>query len=102
MKYALDQIAHIVEILGVVAVISAIIFGWIQVLQHRFDTRNAALIALASSFDDQEFTAAYLLITTLEKRTKLQELKALGELYEQAALRLGMKFETSGLMIYKA
>ena len=43
----LEQIANIVEILGVMALISAIIFGWIQVRQHRNDTLNAALISLA-------------------------------------------------------
>ena len=48
----LEQIANIVEILGVLALISAIIFGWIQVRQHQNDTRNAALIALSSSFND--------------------------------------------------
>ena len=97
----LDQIANVVEILGVVAVISAIIFGWIQVRQHRYDTRNAALIALASSFEDKEFTDAYRLVTTLKKSTSLEEIKERGAVYEEAALRLGMKFETVGLMIYK-
>ena len=47
--WTLDQIANIVEILGVLALISAIIFAWIQIRQHRNDTRNAALIALTSS-----------------------------------------------------
>ena len=97
----LDQIANVVEILGVVAIVSAIIAGWIQIRQHRYDNRNAALIALASSFEDKEFTDAYLLVTTLEKGTSLAQVREHGDEYEQAALRLGMKFETVGLMIYK-
>jgi hypothetical protein len=34
----LEQIANVVEILGVLALIAAIIFGWIQVRQHRNDS----------------------------------------------------------------
>ena len=97
----LEHIANIVEILGVLALISAIIFGWIQVRQHRNDTRNAALIALSSSFNDQDFTDAYMLVTSLERNISLEEIRARGEDYERAALRIAMKFETVGLMIYK-
>lgn len=97
----LEQIANIVEIIGVLALISAIIFGWIQIRQHRNDTRNAALIALASSFEDQEFTDAYMLVTSLQENITLEEIRAQGKDYERAALRIAMKFETVGLMIYK-
>ena len=97
----LEQIANVVEILGVLALISAIVFGWIQIRQHRNDTRNAALIALASSFEDQDFTDAYLLVTALPKNISLEALCGMGENYERAALRIAMKFETVGLMIYK-
>ncbi len=97
----LEHIANIVEILGVLALISAIIFGWIQVRQHRNDTKNAALIALASSFEDQEFTDAYMLVTSLDDNVTLEEIRERGEVYERAALRIAMKFETVGLMIYK-
>lgn len=97
----LEQIANIVEIFGVLALVSAIIFGWIQVRQHRNDTRNAALIALASSFEDQEFTDAYMLVTSLDESISLEQLRQRGEAYERAALRIAMKFETVGLMIYK-
>ena len=97
----LEQIANVVEILGVLALISAIVFGWIQVRQHRNDTRNAALIALASSFEDQEFTDAYMLVTSLDNNITLDGIRERGEAYEKAALRIAMKFETVGLMIYK-
>ncbi len=97
----LQHIANIVEILGVLALIAAIIFGWIQVRQHRNDTRNAALISLASSFEDQEFTDAYMLVTTLDTNVTLLDIRERGEIYERAALRIAMKFETVGLMIYK-
>lgn len=97
----LDQVANIVEILGVIAIISAILLGWVQVRQYRFDNRNAALIALARSFEDKEFTDAYLLVTSLPRGATMAEIQARGEACEQAALRIGMKFETVGLMIYK-
>lgn len=97
----LDQLANLVEILGVIAIVSAILLGWIQIRQYRYDNRNAALISLARSFEDKEFTDAYLLVTTMEKGASLAQIQACGPAHEQAALRLGMKFETVGLMIYK-
>ena len=97
----LDQVANIVEILGVIAILSALFFGWLQIRQHRNEARNAALMTLASSFEDKDFTDAYLLVTSLEDGTSLAELRAMDEKYEQAVIRLAMKFETIGLMIYK-
>ncbi len=97
----LDQIANIVEILGVIAIVSAMFFGWLQIRQHRSEARNAALIALASSFEDKEFTDAYLLVTSLDDGVSLADMRAMDDKYEQALIRLAMKFETVGLMIYK-
>jgi hypothetical protein len=97
----LGDIANIVEIAGVAAVIAAIIFGWLQVRHYRNESRNAALMELARSFEDKDFTEAYLLVTALPREISLADLQQKGEACENAALRIGMKFETIGLMIYK-
>jgi len=96
----LEDIANIVDILGVLAVVSAIYFGWLQLRNYRRESRNAALMELARSFEDRDFTEAYLLITALPMGISLADLRERGSLYENAATRLAMKYETIGLMIF--
>lgn len=97
----LDEIAQIVEIFGIAAIISVIVFGLIQLKQHRKQRRDDSIIEMARSFEDSEFTEAYRLISSLKENISLAEIEKLGEDYENAALRIGMKFETIGLLIFK-
>ncbi len=56
---------------------------------------------LARSFEDKDCSEAYFLVTSLLRGISLAELQQKGEAYENAAARIGMKFETIGLMSYK-
>ena len=93
--------ANIAEILGVLAIIFGIAFGAIQVQQHRRQVRTTAIMELAKSFEDREFTEAYRLIADLPDDVTGEQLGALGDDYVSAALRVGFKFETIGLLIHK-
>lgn len=93
--------ASIAEILGVLAIIFGIAFGAIQVQQHRKQVRATAIMELARSFEDREFTEAYRLIADLPDDMTAEQLGALGDDYVSAALRVGFKFETIGLLIHK-
>lgn len=93
--------ASIAEILGVLAIIFGIAFGVIQVQQHRRQVRTTSIMELAKSFEDREFTEAYRLIANLPDDITAEELGALGEEHVSAALRVGFKFETIGLLIHK-
>jgi hypothetical protein len=59
-----------------------------------------AILELARSFEDPEFTAAYMLITGLEAGICDKELQAKGPEYVAAAMRVGWKFETVGMLIH--
>ena len=93
--------ANIAEILGVLAIIFGIAFGAIQLQQHRKQVRTTAIMELARSFEDREFTEAYRLIADLPDDTNAAQLGALGDEYVSAALRVGFKFETIGLLIHR-
>lgn len=96
----LSEIANIVEIIGVVAIVSGIAFGLIQLRQHREQTRNMAIHELATSFEDSDFTEAYRILADLQEGMSADELNALGDEYVSAILRVGMKFETIGLLVH--
>ena len=98
---ALSDIASIVEILGILAVVFGLWIGLIQLRMHRKQQRDLAIMECARSFEDREFTEAYGLITELSPGISYDELQALGKEYQEAALRIGMKFETIGLLVFK-
>lgn len=98
---ALSDVANIVEIIGVLAIIFGIFFGVLQLRQHHKQSRDMAIVELARSFEDPEFTEAYILITSLEAGISDKDLRSKGPEYVTAAMRVGWKFETVGVLIYK-
>jgi len=98
---ALSDIANIVEIIGVLAIVFGIIFGMLQLRQHQKQSRDMAILELARSFEEPEFTEAYMLVTGLEVGIGDKELRSRGPEYVAAAMRVGWKFETVGVLIYK-
>jgi hypothetical protein len=98
---ALSDVANIVEIIGVLAIIFGIVFGVLQLRQHQKQSRDMAIVELARSFEDSEFTEAYVLITSLEADISDKDLRSKGPEYVAAAMRVGWKFETVGVLIYK-
>lgn len=95
------EIASIVEIIGMLIVVFGLWIGIRQFRLHRKQRRELAIMECARSFEDREFTEAYRLITELEKGISLEEMKTKGPQYEEAALRVGMKFESIGLLVFK-
>jgi hypothetical protein len=96
----LSDVANLVEIIGIVAIIFGIAFGALQFRQHQKQSRDMAILELARSFEDPEFTEAYLLITGLPVGVRDKELQSRGPEYVAAAMRVGWKFETVGMLIH--
>ena len=97
----LSDFANIVEIVGIFAILFGIAFGLIQLKQHRIQRRELALLECARSFEDEDFTEAYRLISELPAGMTKAQFDKLGERYESAAIRVGMKFETMGLLVHR-
>ena len=98
---SLSDLANIVEIVGIFAILFGVAFGLIQLKQHRIQRRELALLECARSFEDQDFTEAYRLISELPVGMTKAEFDKLGDKYESAAIRVGMKFETMGLLVHR-
>ncbi len=97
---SLSDIANLVEIVGIVAIIFGISFGALQLRQHQKQSRDMAILELARSFEAPEFTEAYMLITSLEVGISDKDLQSKGPEYVAAAMRVGWKFETVGMLIH--
>lgn len=96
----LADLANLVEIIGIVAIIFGITFGLLQLRQHQKQSHDMAILELARSFEAPEFTEAYMLVTSLEAGIRDSELRSKGPEYVAAAMRVGWKFETVGMLIY--
>lgn len=97
----LSVLVNIVQILGILILIYGMWLGLKQFKLQGIQRRDLAIIECARSFEDKEFTEAYGLLTNLEGRLSRELIDNLGEEYESAALRVGMKFETIGLLVFK-
>jgi hypothetical protein len=98
---SLSEIANIVEIVGIFAILFGIVFGVVQLKQQRMQRRELAIIECARSFEDEDFTEGYRLISELPAGMTKAEFDKLDDRYEAAALRVGMKFETIGLLVHR-
>jgi len=97
----LQTFSELAEIFSFLTVIAAIIFGFIQIRQYQMRRRDLAAIELVRSVQDSEFTKAFRLIHSLPENIAAAELNAKGTEYVDAALALGMKYETIGLLVFK-
>jgi len=79
----------------------AIVFGLIQIRQFRLQRRDAAAAELVRSFHDPLFAQSLRLIAALPNDAKAEQLRAGGTGMEDAALYIGVRFETIGLLVFR-
>ncbi len=94
-------LAQIAEVLGFITVVAAVIFGALQIRQFRLQRRDLAAVELVRSFQDKEFTHALILLHELPEDVTPNEMRAKSKEYEEAALIIGMKFESMGVLVYR-
>jgi hypothetical protein len=97
----LSDLANIIEILGVFALVFAISFGLVQLKNHRRQRRDLAIWECARSFEDEDFSEPYRLLSELPHGLSKSQLEELDEKYVSAAMRICLKFETAGLLVHR-
>ena len=80
---SLSDLANIVEIVGIFAIVFGVAFGLMQLKQHRLQRRELALLECARSFEDADFTEAYRLISELPAGMTKVDLDELGDLVKE-------------------
>jgi len=91
----------IAEIIGGLSIVTGLAVGWFQVRHHRAQQRNAVAINLAQTFYNRDFAQSIALMQNVPDGASLQEIRAMGREYEEAAITLTTSFETMGLLVYK-
>lgn len=98
---SLQELASYAEIIGAGTIVSGLIFGWIQIRAFRSQQRDAIAINLAQTFYNQELARALTLLQPIPDGVTLEELRAHGDEYVNAAITVTTSFETMGLLVYK-
>ena len=97
----LNSLSQIAQVLSGIAVVVAIVFGLVQARQFKQQRRDAADVELMRSMQDREFTRSFRLIYSIPDNLNASDLRALGPEYEEAAIALGARFESMGLLVFR-
>lgn len=90
-----ETLSQIAQVLEGVAVVAAIIFGYVQLKHHQQQRNDTAALELMRSFHDFEFIDAFRLIY-FASEAQQQDSE-----YERAAIQIGARFETLGQAAYR-
>jgi hypothetical protein len=88
----LQTLANLAQILGAVAVIAGIAFGFTQVRQFRQQRQDALAVELMKSIQDAEFTRSLRILLEVPDNTSAAEFRSLGPMVEEAAWALGAEW----------
>jgi hypothetical protein len=97
----LQTLANLAQILGAVAVIAGIAFGFTQVRQFRQQRQDALAVELMRSIQDAGFIGSIRILMEVPDSASAAEARSLGPTAEEAAWVLGAKYETLGYLVYR-
>jgi hypothetical protein len=97
----LTELSDIAQVVGAVTVVAGTLFALKQLSEMRQQRADVVACELMRSFLDAEMTRAIRLIRTLPDGVSAEELRLAGPEAELAALRIGITFETMGLLVYR-
>ena len=97
----LETFVALAQIVGSLAVVAAIVFGFAQIRQFRQQRRDVLAVELMRSIQDTEFTRSARMIFTIPPDLSAAEFLALGPDIEHAAWAISAKYETVGYLVYR-
>ena len=100
-ELSLSTMANLAEIVGSITIVTGLILGWYQIRHFQAQQRDAVAINLMRTFYDQDLAQAIALLQPLPDGISLDELRARGIEYVNAAITVATSFETMGLLVFK-
>jgi hypothetical protein len=94
-------LANIAEIVGASSIVGGLVFGLLQIRHYRAQQRDAIATNLARTFYNRDLAQALTLMQEVPDGTGLEEMRAMGREYVEAAVTITTSFETMGLLVYK-
>lgn len=98
---SLATVANLAEIIGASTILTGVVFGWIQLRHYRIQQRDAVASSLTQTFYSRDLACAIALLQSVPDGIRLEELRAMGRSYEEAAVTVTTSFETMGILVFK-
>ena len=98
---SLQTIANLAEIIGASSIVTGLVFGYVQLRHYRIQQRDTVAQSLTQTFYSPDLAAAIALLQKVPDGISLEELRARGREYEEAAVTVTTSFETMGILVYK-
>ncbi len=99
--FEIDSLANFAQIISAGTIVTGVIFGILQIRYYRTEQRNAVATEIMQSFYSRDMAESITLIRRLPDGISAEELRAMGEDVEEAAISVSMTFETMGLLLHK-
>lgn len=91
----------IAEIVGVITILTGLIFGWLHIRHLREHQYGQVATNLMKTFYNSDLTHAVALLRTLPDGVSAEALRGKGPDYEAAAMIVCATFETMGLLVFR-
>jgi len=98
---SLATMANVAEIIGACSIVTGLVFGWFQLRQYRVQQRDNIATNLMQTFYSRDLARAMARLQEMPDGVSLDELRAKGTDYMEAAVTVTTSFETMGLMVFK-
>ena len=93
--------ADVAQILGMLTIVGGGAFAIVQLIEARGQRRDLVAVELMRSFYNPEFSRSVTIVRNLPDDVTASELRLSGSEAEQAALLIGMMYETMGLLVFR-
>jgi len=100
-ELTISVLADFADIIGASTIVTGLAFGWYQIRQYRMQQRDAIAMSLTQTFYNRDLAQAIALLQPLPDGIRLDELRARGDTYFEAAVTVTTSFETMGLLVFK-
>ena len=97
----LQTLANYAEIIGAGSILTGLVFGLMQLRHWRGQQRDNVAANLTQTFYSKDLAEALALLQPVPDGVTLEELRAMGPDYNQAAITVTTSFETMGMLVFK-
>jgi hypothetical protein len=96
-----DTLILIAETVGVITILTGLIFGWLHIRHLREQHDGQIATNLMKTFYNSDLAHAVAILRTLPDGISAEELRNKGAEYEAAAMIVSATFETMGLLVFR-
>ena len=97
----LEFLSQLAPILSFITIVTAVIFGLLQLRQFKVQRKDLAAVEIMRSIQDKQFTDSYSVLSDFDQEQDINMVIQQDQDLKMAVLALSTKFETLGFLVYK-